>query len=51
LLPEDVEEMKWFSRGQCYLRIIGDPRPMKITVIPEEKAYTPKILMEAEENA
>ncbi|MEM2178906.1 MAG: ATP-binding protein [Candidatus Methanomethylicaceae archaeon] len=45
LLPEDIEEMKWFSRGQCYLRVIGDPRPMKITVIPEEKAYTKEIMV------
>ena len=40
LLKQDEDDMTWFKRGGCFLRVHGDPRPIKLTVKPEPSALT-----------
>jgi hypothetical protein len=35
LSEADVERMKWFDRGDCFIKFYADPRPIQVHVVPE----------------
>lgn len=41
LSKSDVERLRWFGKGDCFIRFYADPRPIPVHVVPEYIAVNP----------